>query len=210
MRFQNGGETGASVLASDKVRILFLYVVPPVSGLFMIFWPGGLQLTFFISALIGAIQAMAIKSNFLRSLMGIQPLPEPPVPGPQIQTRPQNQAPSSTASDPKVSKGMFGYIKGTVSELQKAGEKFTGVSRQQAEKDRLTPAEKRYAMGYEAKRNRELEREAEMKRQSAQARFESRQEQEAREQETKEEETRERDRKEKLRARAARKAKKRQ
>ena len=169
----------------------------------MIWWPGGLQLTFFISALISNIQATVFRSGWFRKIVGIQPLPSPAAPKAQSQKNPgtmsRYQAPSSNASAPDSPKGIFGNVKGAVTELMKLGEKYSPLSRQQASKDRLTAAEKKHAKAYEDRRTREIAREAERDRRSSQAKFEEQQELETREQE----------RKERLQRRAEKKAKQR-
>ena len=153
----------------------------------MIFWPGGLQLTFFISALISNIQATLFRNGWFRKFVGIQPFPSPAAPKPQSQKYPgtisRYQAPSRNASAPDTPKGIIGNVKGAISEIKKFGEKVSPVSRQQAQKDRLTDAEKKHAKAYENRRTREIALEAERKRMSSQAKFEERQEQETREQE---------------------------
>lgn len=168
------------------------------------FWPGGLQLTFFISALISNIQASAFRNPWFRNLVGIQPLPEPAAPKSQFQKYPgtltRYQAPSSNPSTSDTSEGIFGTFKGAVSDIMKLGEKYAPISRQKASKHGLTDAEKKYANSYEKKREREIAREAEMKRGLAQEKFERQQEQETREQE----------KKERLQKRAAKKARQRQ
>lgn len=170
----------------------------------MMWWPGGLQLTFFISAMISSAQATMFRTASIRNIVGIQPIPEQATPKKQSQTYPgtlnRYQAPSSTPSIPGAPKGMFGNIKGAVSDIMKLGEKFAPISRPGQKDSRLTDAEKRHAKTYEARRQRELAREAEMKRGLAQTKFERQQEQETREQE----------RKERLQRRAEKKAKHRQ
>lgn len=169
----------------------------------MIWWPAGLQLTFFISASISNAQIASFRNAWFRNLVGIQPLPELAAPKPQSQTYTgtlnRYQAASSAPSTPGTPKGIFGNIKGAVSDIMKLGEQFSPKSRQQSPKDRLTAGEKRHAKVYEEKRKREITREAEMQRESAQAVFERRQEQETKEQE----------RKERLQRRAEKKAKQR-
>ena len=152
----------------------------------MMFWPGGLQLTFFISAMISGTQAALFRSAWFRNLVGIQPLPDSAAPKPQSKTYSATlnryQAPSSTPSTSDTPKGIFGNIKGAVSDIMKLGEKFSG---RQGQTSRLTDGEKKHAHTYEQKRKREIARDAEMKRGSAQAKFERQQEQEATEQERK-------------------------
>ena len=200
MRFQRGGETGNNDHLSKRTQQLFAYVLPPIGGLFMIFWPGGLQLTFFMSAMISNIQATLFRHAGFRTLVGIQPLPDPAAPKSRSQKYPRYQAPSSTPSNVETPKGIFGNVKGAVSDIMKLGERFSPVSRQQAQKGRLTTRERQHAKSYDGKRRREIAREAEMKRGSEQAKFERQQEQKVKEQE----------KKEKLQRRAEKKAKQRQ
>ncbi|CAD6587042.1 MAG: Mitochondrial inner membrane protein oxa1 [Alectoria sarmentosa] len=184
--FKKGGETGSNDLVSKRTQQVFLYVIPPFSGFIMMFWPGGLQLTFFISAMISGTQAALFRSAWFRNLVGIQPLPDSAAPKPQSKTYSATlnryQAPSSTPSTSDTPKGIFGNIKGAVSDIMKLGEKFSG---RQGQTSRLTDGEKKHAHTYEQKRKREIARDAEMKRGSAQAKFERQQEQEATEQERK-------------------------
>lgn len=144
----------------------------------MQWWPAGLQLTFFISALISAVQATIFSNASFRNLVGVQPLPAPVAPKPQPRMYPRYQAPSSTPSNPGVLNGVFGNVKGAVSNVMKVGEQYMPKSKEQ--KGRLTDGEKRHAKAYEEKRQQELAREAAMRRQSAQAKFEREQEQLAR------------------------------
>lgn len=170
----------------------------------MLWWPAGLQLTFFISAMISGAQATLFRNAWFRNLVGIQPLAAPSAPKPQSRTHTvtsnRYQAPSSGPSTPSTPKGVFENFKGAVSDLMKAGRKYAPVSRQRAQNERLTPAEKQHAKRYEERRTREIARDAEMKREAAQARFEKQQEQGVREQE----------RKERLQRRAEKKAKRRE
>ena len=167
----------------------------------MTFWPGGLQLTFFISAMISSSQAALFKNAWFRNLVGMQPLPSPAAPIPQSRTYPATtsryQAPSSTPSTPSNPLGIFRKtFRGAVSDIMEAGKKIAPQSQPQAQKDRLTPGEKQHAKKYEERRSREIARDAEIKRGAAQIKFERRQEQEIRE----------RERKERLQRRAEKKA----
>ena len=152
----------------------------------MVSWPGGLQLTFFITAMLSNVQATVFRNDWFRKFVGIQPLPKPAAPVSQPQNSPRYQAPSNIPSTSETPKGIIGTLKGAVSDIMKAGENISSMSRQKAEKGRLTIGEKQHAKAYEAKRKREIAREAEMKRGSAQAKFERKQELAAQEQERKE------------------------
>ena len=171
--------------------MVFQYVVPVVGGIFMLRWPASMQLTFCITASFGALQATIFANNRFRDLVGIQPLPSA-----QSQPNPQYQAPSSSPSSPETPTGVVENIKGTVSDIMKAGEQYQSKSKQQAQKGRLTEGEKRHAEAYEERRRREFAQEEAMRRHSAQAKFERKQEQETKNQE----------RKERLRRRAEKKA----
>lgn len=170
----------------------------------MLWWPSGLQLTFFLSAMISSAQATLFRNAWFRNLVGIQPLLAPAAPKAQSRTYPATsnryQAPSSGPSTPGTPKGIFGNFKGAMSDIMKLGEKYAPVSRQRAQNERLTPGEKQHARKYEERRTREIARDAEIKREAAQAKFERQQEQGLREQE----------RKERLQRRAEKKAKRRQ
>lgn len=152
----------------------------------MMFWPGGLQLTFFITAIFSNVQATLFGNDWFRKFVGIQPLPKPAAQVSQSRNSPRYQAPSTIPSTSETPKGIIGSLKGAVSDIMKAGEKFSSLSRQKAEKGRLTVGEKQHAKAYEAKRKREIVREAEMKREFAQTKFERKQELAAQEQERKE------------------------
>ena len=190
-------------MVSETTRKVFLYVMPIFGGFIMIWWPTGLQLTFLVTAFVSAAQATMFRKPWFRNLVGIHPLPKPaaPAPQPHYQPNPRYQAPSSTPPNPGSSTGVLGKMKGAVSDLMKAGEKFAPSSKkEQVQKGRLSTAEKRHAEAYEEKRQKELAREAVMKRSSAQARFEREQEQM----------TQDRERKERLQRRAEKKATRRQ
>lgn len=156
-------------------------------------WPAGLQLTFSITALLAAAQATMFANAWFRNLVGMHPLPKRAAPNRQSGQNLLNQAPSRTPSDPETQTGVYGNLKGAVSDIIKTGEKYSPLSRQQDQKGRLTAAEKRHAESYEKRRQRELELE---KRELAEARFERKQEQQ----------TQYREREERLRRRAAKKA----
>lgn len=156
-------------------------------------WPAGLQLTFCMTAMLGAAQATLFNNASFRNLVGMQPLPNRAAPNQQSQQNPLYQAPSTTPSDPKPQTGRFGLFKDAVSDIVKSGEKYSSMSRPQNQKGRLTDGEKRHAETYEKRRQREFELE---KREMADLRLERKQEQL----------TQYREKEERLRRRAAKKA----
>ena len=180
--------------------MVFQYGMPLFGGIFMIPWPAALQLGLFFSAVISALQATLFRAVWFRNLVGIHTSPKPAAPKSQSQTYPRYQAPSSTPTNPGSWNGMFGTVKGAVSDIVKVGEKYSPTLRQQSQGARLTTQEKQHAKAYEEKRQREITREAETHRQQAQTRFEREQEQMTRDQE----------KREGLQRRAEKKAKRRQ
>ena len=142
----------------------------------MAWFPAGLQLTLCIGAFVSTVQAALFSKGWARNLIGMQPLPEQATPKARSPNYPQYQTPGSNPSTLKRPAGIFGNMKDAVSEIMKAGEKYSPVSKRQAPKGRLTNTEKRHAKDYEEKRRKELAEEAAVRRQSAQARFEREQE----------------------------------
>ena len=162
----------------------------------MLAWPAGLQLTFGITSLLAALQATLFKNDWVRNFLGMQPLRQPAAPTSQLQLPPRYQAQSSSQSEPETKPGVMGNVKGAVADIMKAGEKYAPVSKQVAQKGRLTEAEKRRAEQYEKSRQKALAIDEKMTKESAKARVGRRQE----------EEIREREREERLQRRAAKKA----
>ena len=159
----------------------FAYVFPVMGGLFMIWFPAGLQLTFCTTALLASTQAALFSSPRFRNLVGMQPLPKPASPNPL-----QYQAPSSASpAAPKAPTGLFGGVKTALSDYQK---KYSHLApgKVESSKDRLTDAEKRHAKTYEERRQKEIAREATINRRLAQAKFERQQERMVREREREE------------------------
>ena len=157
------------------------YGFPVLGGLFMIWFPAGLQLTFCLTTMVSCTQAYLFNSPWFRNLTGMQPLPNPATtPNP---TTTRYQAPSSNNNTPKPPAGLLGKLKASYSEFE---EQYSSAAPGKGAKDRLTDAEKRHAKTYEQRRQKELKQEAEMNRSAAQDRFEREQERLARDQERKE------------------------
>ena len=148
----------------------------------MLWWPAALQLTFFITAILSATQATMLRKPWFRNLVGVQPLPESVAPKPQSQNSSRFSAPSSASSNSESSTGLFGGIKGAVSDFMKAAAEKQRAQ-QQGGKSRLTVAEKRHAKAYDDKRQKEMVEEAAVRRKLAQAKFEREQEQVVKDQE---------------------------
>lgn len=179
---QKGGETGSASTLSPVVHKVFLYVLPTITGVFASFWPGGLQLTIFVTSFLSMIQATAFRQPWFRNILGIHPLPSPASLKPKTQayagTINRYQPPSANASSsPPKKDGIFGNafsnVKGAYSEIQKQGQDFVNTRQPAAKTGRRTEAEVKHAKAYEEKRKREL----------AQRKFENEQERQARREE---------------------------
>lgn len=164
-------------MMSPTVQKVFLYVLPPFSFLIQLFWPAGLQFTFFVTGVIGFVQSSILRQLWFRKSVGIQPLPQhmgvntKPKTGVYNGTINRYQPPASPSATPEKGKGFLGGafsdIQGAASELVKAGKKRMGTGKTEAGK--RTAAELRHAKDYDARRKRE----------QAQEQFERKQEQQA-------------------------------
>ena len=157
---------------------VFLYVFPMVGGLFSAWFPGGLQLTFCITATLSGVQAKLINSAMFRKTAGVQPLPKPANPNPI-----RYQAPGGTPPTSKTPEGTFGGFKSVYSDMKK---KYSQMAQEKDSKERLTEGEQRYAKTYEQRRQKEMAQEAAVNRNMAQVKFERAQEQRMRDQERQE------------------------
>ena len=139
------------------------YFLPGLSGLIMIFWPAGMQLTFCITAMFSLLQAALLSKNKFRRLIGIQELNQQPITralSSYTGTITKYQPPGATNS-PKGPSGVILDIKTGASSLWK--EAYKRVEERQKPTGRRTPAELRHAKAYDERRKREiaLEKEAE-------------------------------------------------
>ncbi|KAI9871628.1 MAG: Mitochondrial inner membrane protein oxa1, partial [Pleopsidium flavum] len=111
---KKGGETGTMML-SPMMQKLVIYVLPAMSGTFMLFWPGAMQLTFFATSMMSMIQATLFRNPSFRAWVGIYPLPPHPAkPGVGGSAKPKDpyegamtmyQPPNATASATEEKKG---------------------------------------------------------------------------------------------------------
>ena len=171
---------------SPTMQKVFLYVIPPLSGLIMIGWPAALQLTFFTTAMISFSQSWFLRQAWFRALIGIQPLPQhhnvinvkKNEPSPYTGTMTRYQPPGHAvekkkhvleqkehASEQKRRGGVSG-IKSALSHWWKESKKKAQEWQQQPPQNigRRTPAEIKHAKAYHERRERELAQEREMKR----------------------------------------------
>jgi hypothetical protein len=71
-----GGESGSGQL-SDIMKPVMLYVLPGVFGLFLIFMPAVLQVSFFTAATLGMAQGYIFRQPGFRAKMGLLPIIPP-------------------------------------------------------------------------------------------------------------------------------------
>lgn len=143
---------------TPTVRRIFLYVLPPFSGIIMCAWPGALQFTFFVQAMISMVQSAALRSNGFRNLVGIQPIPSP------SDIKPSASSPySGTINRAKAAytapRAKKGGIEGAIADLKKAVPGFAKSMDEQPKANRRTAAELRHAQAYDARRKREIAQE---------------------------------------------------
>ncbi|KAI9822436.1 MAG: Mitochondrial inner membrane protein oxa1 [Pycnora praestabilis] len=179
---RKGGETGTTLL-TPQVQKIMTYGLPLFSGLFMLWWPGALQLTFFATSMLSMGQATLLRNPAFRAYMGITPLPPPtPVPSSggssstpptpyagRLNIAPTYQAPTVRSSiagsgsgmpePPTRPKGFIGgavaEMKGTFEEASKSAQKYLNM--QASEPGKRSAVEIKQAKLYEEKRQREIE-----------------------------------------------------
>ena len=153
--------TTATTPQSEQAMKVMRIGFPVLSGVFMLYMPGCLQLTFATTAILAYFQAAAFRSPAVRSWLRIQPLP-----------------PSSSTE-----KKANGPYKGTITTYEKPNEgkdegwgsswrnlknkASTAVARNQASKastSRLSKSEMAKAKKYEQQRREEIEAEKANKR----------------------------------------------
>lgn len=146
-------------MMSPAIKKVCLYVLPPFSGLIMCAWPGALQMTFFFQAMISMLQAAALRQDWFRDLIGIQPFPKA---GDTKSKTPYSGTINATISAKPASgadKGLFGKamadMKTAFSEVKKRVEDY----QQPTKTHRRTPGELKHAQAYDDRRKREIAQE---------------------------------------------------
>ena len=126
----------------------------------MMGWPGALQLTFFIQAIISMTQAAALRQDWFRRIVGIQPLPKPEDLKPKQSTglrgnirRPES---ANTASEAK-NQGILGGAKSELKGSWAAATQWINENKpQQGQGSRRTQKELQHAKAYDERKRREL------------------------------------------------------
>lgn len=151
---------GTASIASPGMQKVMLYVLPGMTGIFVLYMPAALQLTLTLTSVIAMSQAIVFNNPNFRRFVGIQPLPrrEPPPPAPR------------DASPKKAGLGgMVSSFKSTFDEMVKAGQQATAAKNNVKETgQRRTAAELKHAEAYEEKRLRDIaQRRSESEQQKA-------------------------------------------
>ena len=135
-------------------------------GIFVVFWPAGMQLSFCITAIFSLIQSSILRSNDFRRFIGIQPLGQEPFSTSSASykgTMTIYQPPGAgrTAKPQNGPSGFVSELKSGASDLWKQAHKR--LETRQKPTGRRTPEEIRHAKAYDERRKREiaLEKQAE-------------------------------------------------
>jgi len=145
-------------MMTPVIRKFFLYVLPPFSGLIMCAWPGALQITFFIQAMISMTQAAALRQNWFRDMVGIQPLPDNNKPKSNYSGT-INRAASAASPQGGANKGGSGGFMDDIKTAFAAAKKRTEDYQQPTKTGRRMPGELKHAQAYDARRKREIAQE---------------------------------------------------
>lgn len=169
---QRGGETGTMMLSLQMKRFM-TYGLPALSGLFMLAWPGAMQLTFFATSMMSLVQATLFRNPSFRQWLGIYPLPSQPVtPAPGAAQTPKSsydgtmtlyQPPDANTGEAAEKKGI---LHGAISEIQgmkteaiKSMKKVVGATNESGGRRKRTASELKAARAYEERRRREIAQE---------------------------------------------------
>ncbi|KAI9724995.1 MAG: hypothetical protein M1812_000271 [Candelaria pacifica] len=168
----------SGTLIDPRIRFVLTYVMPTITGAFMLAWPGALQLSFCTTSLFSVLQGYLLRSDPFRDWAGVMRMPvaaQAPTDGPSPSPysgkltlssaqKPQSAPPAPTSSGNKVKgiiDGAISDVKGAASEAVKLGKQYSGT---EVKPGKRSATERKEAEDYEAKRKKELEREGSAKR----------------------------------------------
>ena len=162
--FQAMASSGEADMSTATITI-FSYAIPFLSLAFGVFFPAGLQLTLFVSAIFTVSQSVAFRMPWVRNFLGMYPV---------VQAASRKGAGSSPATntinvnsrtrkpgapDPGEKKAGFAAFKQTFrqaySDIKTRMADMQQQSNPQRSSNRLSPAEKKRAEEYEKKRQKE-------------------------------------------------------
>ena len=158
------------MVMSPQFQMFMTYGLPALSGLFMLAWPGAMQITFFATSVMSLTQATLFRNPTFRQWVGIYPLPPRPVtPAPGATDAPKTsydgtmtlyQPPDAAAPGSPEKKGLLhgaiSEIKGMKTEAIKSMQKVVGTTNETGGRRKRTAAELKSARAYEERRRREI------------------------------------------------------
>ena len=161
------------MLLTRQMQRFMTYGLPALSGLFMLAWPGAMQLTLFATSIMSLTQATLLRNPSIRQWLGIYPLPSRPVaPAPGATESPKTSYDGTMtvyqppdAATPEVSEkkgilhGAISEIKGMKTEALKSMRKVVGTTNETGGRRKRTAAELKSARAYEERRRREIAQE---------------------------------------------------
>jgi len=161
------------MMISLQMQRFMTYGLPALSGLFMLAWPGAMQLTFFATSIMSLAQASLFRNPSFRKWLGIYPLPSRPVtPAPGAAETPKSsydgtmtvyQPPDADTGEAAEKKGILhgamSEIKGMKTEAIKSMKKVVGTTNETGGRRKRTAAELKAARAYEERRRREITQE---------------------------------------------------
>ena len=161
------------MLISPQMQKFMTYGLPALSGLFMLAWPGAMQLTFFATSIMSMLQATLFRNPWIRQWLGIYALPPRPVtPAPGATEAPKSsydgtmtmyQPPDAAVPEAAEKKGLLhgaiSEIKGMKTEAFKSLKKVVGTTHETGGRRKRTAGELKSARAYEERRRREIAQE---------------------------------------------------
>lgn len=147
---------------TDGWKTTFIYGLPIMTSVFMVYWPGSLQLTFAFTSMLSLSQAYLLRQPWMRTFLKIQPLlkPKAPTSSSYSGTITTYKAPLTPSSPPPAPKGIIGGaihdIKGAVSQGMKTARGVKDAQKTNRGAQRRTAGELKRAKAYDEKRKREI------------------------------------------------------
>ncbi|MCJ1467518.1 Mitochondrial inner membrane protein oxa1, partial [Pseudocyphellaria aurata] len=159
LTFKHGGDLGSNPLQSPGMKKTLIYVVPAITTIFNLFWPGTLQLSFACTSFFSLVQSYSLRQPGVRRFFNIQPLPDSnnDTPSPSPDATPGYEDPSK----PPVNRGFIGgavaEVKGAASQVIKTAQNLRENPEDELKgSGRRSPADAKRAKAYEDRRRKEL------------------------------------------------------
>lgn len=171
---QAGGELASNPMMNHAWKTTMIYGVPLITVIFMLYWPGALQLTFAFTSMLSLTQSYCLRHPGIRKFLNIQPLPvniitqsKPPPRSPYTGRINRNKPPALippspvTAEEPPARKG---FLEKAVSDIKVAASDVMKAARNERDESSDSPAgsgrrtseELRRAKQYDQRRRKEI------------------------------------------------------